>query len=461
MTNRVFGSWNFYKSCIYIAVPVMLQQLIMGLVSLIDNFMVAGLGDVKLAAVNVSNQLNFMYLVVLNTCYGAGGIYMAQNSGANNQNGMQEAFRFKVILPVIISTLYMIAIFIDPKFFISLLTHGNSSQAEILDASAKYMTILALSFIPTAISGAIASSYREIGKPKITLIISVIATLINTFGNIILIYGYLGAPRLEEKGAAIATLIARLAEMIIFIVYMKMHKEKFYVRTRDILKIKIKKFYEMINKSSLIFFSEISWALSEMFMTALYNSRGGAETVAGMAAGFTIANIFFLVFQGIAVATMVVVGGTLGRGELEDAKDKAKWILNGSFIAGSVICFVEMSSIFMIPLVFSQLTNSAQVITRNLVILISCYMPLWSYINAQFAVSRAGGDAIFGVAVDIPVSLFIFAPIALILYKYTNVGPVAMFGISKLSDFAKVAIGFIMLKKERWVQKLTDSHSEV
>lgn len=454
--NKIFGDLNFYKLCVSIAVPVMAQQLIMGMVSLIDNFMVAELGDIKMAAVNVANQLNFIYMVILNTCYGAGAIYMAQNNGADNKEGMRQAFRFKVILPFIISVIYMILMLINPEIFMRLLTKGNYAQKEILISSSKYMNVIAFTFIPLSISGAIGSSYREIGKPHIPLIISVIATACNTFGNWILIYGNLGAPRLEETGAAIATLIARIIETALFIIYIKLHKEKFYVRTREILKVKINIFLAMLNKSSLIFLSEISWGISEMFMTALYNSRGGAETVAGMASGFTIANIFYLVFQGIFVSTMVIVGGDLGRGELKEAKNKAKWIMNGAIIAGLAVGLIEMSSIFLIPLIFSKLTVDAQAITRNLVILISCYMPVWTYINSQFAVARAGGDTLFGFAVDVPVSLLLFAPIALILAKFTSVGPVAMFGIAKLSDFAKITIAAIMLKKERWIRKLTE-----
>lgn len=454
--NKIFGDLNFYKLCVSIAVPVMAQQLIMGMVSLIDNFMVAELGDIKMAAVNVANQLNFIYMVILNTCYGAGAIYMAQNNGADNKEGMRQAFRFKVILPFIISVIYMILMLINPEIFMRLLTKGNHAQKEILISSSKYMNVIAFTFIPLSISGAIGSSYREIGKPHIPLIISVIATACNTFGNWILIYGNLGAPRLEETGAAIATLIARIIETALFIIYIKLHREKFYVRTREILKVKINIFLAMLNKSSLIFLSEISWGISEMFMTALYNSRGGAETVAGMASGFTIANIFYLVFQGIFVSTMVIVGGDLGRGELKEAKNKAKWIMNGAIIAGLAVGLIEMSSIFLIPLIFSKLTVDAQAITRNLVILISCYMPVWTYINSQFAVARAGGDTLFGFAVDVPVSLLLFAPIALILAKFTSVGPVAMFGIAKLSDFAKITIAAIMLKKERWIRKLTE-----
>lgn len=453
--KSAFGKWDFYKLCISIAAPVMLQQLIMGMVSLIDNFMVAELGDIKMASVNVSNQLNFIYFVLLNTFYGAGGIYMAQNKGAGNKFGMQQAFRFKVIFPLIISISYMCVMLTKPELFMKMMTNGNSAQDAIVESSVKYMSIIAFTFIPISISGAIGSAYREIGKPHIPLIISVIATLCNTLGNWILIYGNLGAPRLEETGAAIATFIARIIEMTLFIVYIKLYNEDFYVRTRNIFKIKISIFYDMIKKSSLIFLSEISWGLSEMFMTALYNSKGGAETVAGMASGFTIANIFYLIFQGVYVATAVIVGGTLGKGNLLEAKIKAGWIMNGSIIAGFVVGFIQVLSIFLIPVVFSNLTSEAQNITRNLVILISCYMPVWTYLNAQFAVSRSGGDTLFGFIVDVPVSLFLFAPIALLLSKYTGIGAVAMFGIAKLTDFIKVTLAYFMLKKERWVRNLT------
>ncbi|MDR2485811.1 MAG: MATE family efflux transporter, partial [Treponema sp.] len=67
MSSKYFGPFGFYREALSIALPVMLQQLIMSMVSLIDNFMVAGLGDISMAAVNVGNQINFIYLVAVNT----------------------------------------------------------------------------------------------------------------------------------------------------------------------------------------------------------------------------------------------------------------------------------------------------------------------------------------------------------------------------------------------------------
>lgn len=450
-----FGDWGFYKKCIAIAAPVMLQQLIMGLVSLIDNFMVAGLGDIKMASVNVANQVNFLFMVTIAVFYGAGGIYLSQHNGAKNPSGMKQAFRFKVIFAVGTAILYMTSLLLIPEFIINSMTHGNKEQLSIAEYAVKYFRVIAFTCIPMAYSGAIGTSYREIGKARLPLIVAIIAALTNSFLNWLLIYGNMGAPRLEVEGAAIATVIARLVEMVILIVCIKTKPQDFYVKTRDIFLIKASIFMEMIRKSSVIFFSEISWAASEILMTALYNSRGGAETVAGMAAGFTIANMFFLVFQGVHVATIVVVGGTLGAGDLNSAKMKARWILHGAVIAGIVIAIIEALSIFMIPFVFSNLTTEANKITIGLILLISAYMPLWSIIAAQFAVSRSGGDTLFGVIVDIPVSLFLFAPIAIVLAKYTSIGPVAMYGIAKLTDFLKVIIGCFMLKREKWVRNLT------
>ena len=76
-----------------IAIPVMLQQLIQSLVSLIDNFMVSGLGDVSMSGVNVARQVLFVFMIFVNTICMSGGIFLTQFYGAKDEKGMQQAFR--------------------------------------------------------------------------------------------------------------------------------------------------------------------------------------------------------------------------------------------------------------------------------------------------------------------------------------------------------------------------------
>ncbi len=450
-----FGPLRFYREALSIALPVMLQQLIMSLVSLIDNFMVAGLGDAKMAAVNVANQINFVYLVVLWTLCGAGGIYLAQFKGAGDEEGMKQAYRFKVILALAVSAVYFTLLMIIPDKLIAVMTMGNAAQAEIVELGAGYLRLVAFTLFPIAVSTAIGTSFREMGLPRIPLYISVAATLVNTAGNWLLIYGNLGAPRLEITGAAIATILARLAEMGAFLVYVKVRKTEFYVPLSRLAAVNRKLMVEILGKSGMMLLSETTWVVSETVMTALYNGRGGAEVVAGMAAGWTIANVFFLVFGGIHTATAVIVGGTLGAGKLDEARDRARWLKSGSLVAGVVVAAGAVASTLAIPLVFGNLTPDARAVTVGLVLVIAFYMPLWTVLNAQFAISRAGGDTALGMYVDLSVNVLLFVPGAFALALGTALGPVVMFAILKTTDWIKYVIARWYLNKERWVKNLT------
>lgn len=452
---KSIGPFRFYREALSIAVPVMLQQLIMSLVSLIDNFMVAGLGDAKMAAVNVANQINFVYLVVLWTLCGAGGIFMSQYRGAGDEEGMKQAYRFKAIFALLVSTVHFVLCWTVPDKLIAIMTEGNAAQAEIVAVGSTYLRVVSFTWFPIALSTSIGTAFREIGKPRVPLYISVIATLVNTAGNWILIYGNLGAPRLEVTGAALATIIARVAELAAFVVYVRTRKTPFYVPLRRLPAINWTIAKTILGKSGMMLVSETTWVVSETVVTALYNGRGGAEVVAGMAAGWTLANVFFLVFNGIHTAVAVIVGGTLGAGKLDEAREKARWLQFGAFVAGCAVALGAAASTFGIPLVFGNLTPGARAVTAGLILVIAAYLPVWALLNSQFAISRAGGDTALGMYVDFTVNTLLFIPGAFLLARLTPLGPVAMFGIIKSTDFVKLGIARWRLKKELWVKNLT------
>jgi putative MATE family efflux protein len=451
-----FGPMSFYREALAIALPVMLQQFIMSMVSLIDNFMVAGLGDISMASVNVTNQLSFIFFIIVNTICQAGGIYVAQFKGANDAEGMRQAFRFKIIFSIAVAALYFTLCWIIPQRMIGMMVLGNAQRNEIISKGSEYIKLLSWTLVPMAISFSIGTSFREIARPKAPLFISAAATIVNTVGNWILIYGNLGAPRLEVKGAAYATIIARIFELAVFLVYTSRNKPPFYTGIVKFFNVQWKFFVEVLFKSGMIFASELSWISSETIMTAMYNRRGGAEVVAGMAAGFTIANIFFMLFGGIWTASGVLVGGALGAGKLEEARSRAAWLKSGSIAAGVIIAFFgAIFSALLVPLVFSNLSPAARFNCIGLVYVILAYLPLWCFLNLQFAISRAGGDAATGMYTDLSVNTLLVVPGAVLLSYFTSLPPVPMFAIIKISDFAKMLIARHFLKKERWVRNLT------
>lgn len=453
-SSNNFGSASFYVQALKIAVPVMAQMLIQNLVSLIDNFMVAGLGDIKMSGVNITGQIIFVFMVFMNTINMAGGIFMTQFFGAKDKHGMKQAFCFKMWAGLLVVSIFSLVCFVIPRQVLGLMVMGNSQANSILDEGEKYVRIMGFMGIPWVISAMISSSLREIGKVKVPLVISVIATLVNTFFNWLFIYGNLGMPRLEVKGAAIATVIARTVEAVVFMGYMIRNKPDFAIKLFDLFRINFKLFVNILRKAWMIMLSEMVWAIAETITTALYNGRGGADVVSGMSASFAISNLFFVAFSGIITATGVIIGKDLGSGELDKARLEKVWLLNGAKIFGLFFTGVGFLCMLLVPVVFINLSLNSQTICRQMVFVMAVYMPAWVYINGQFAVSRAGGDTMMGMLVDGIGNVCIVIPGIFLLAKCTSIGPVAMYAIIKFVEVPKIIIAHFWLKKEKWVVNL-------
>ena len=138
MNNKYFGTSSFYKRALSIALPVMAQLLIQNFVSLIDNFMVAGLGDIKMSGVNVSGQINFIFMILINTICMSGGIFMSQFKGAGDKEGMRQSFKFKIFLTGVFGISYMFVSFIAPRNLFNLMVTVNTDATAIVYQSVIY-----------------------------------------------------------------------------------------------------------------------------------------------------------------------------------------------------------------------------------------------------------------------------------------------------------------------------------
>ncbi|MBP5706989.1 MAG: MATE family efflux transporter, partial [Spirochaetales bacterium] len=248
--------------------------------------------------------------------------------------------------------------------------------------------------------------------------------------------------------------IARFAEMIMFLLFIMYRRQPFLVGLSRFWHIDFRLFGRIIRKSSLILYSECIWAISETVSAAFLNTRGGADVVSGMNAGLTISHLFFICFAGTTVSTGVVIGQELGAGRLERARQYKNWMLFGILVLGLAFMLFGFGSVCLIPLVFGRLSAAARHIAFCLVLVTATYMPLWAYINGQYAISRAGGDVKMGAVCD-TISNILFIGSIIILSFTTPLGPVALYAIVKLSDIVNMLVAQFWLRRERWVVNLT------
>ena len=266
---------------------------------------------------------------------------------------------------------------------------------------------------------------------------------------------FIGSKVAGKRGAACATIIARFVEMTLFIAYVNREKPPFFGGRGDRLRTDWTLFGAILRRGGLMLFSEVLWVISETVTTAVYNGRGGADVVSGMSAGWAIVNLLFVSFGGINTATSVIIGKTLGEGKLDEARKQKTWMLSAAVVFGLFMSLMGGVVMLLVPAVFGNLSPAAQEICRSLVLLASVYMPVWIYNNVQFSVARAGGDTVMGAVVDGSVTLCIVIPGILLLARWTDWGPVLMYGVLRLTDFLKILIAQLWLKKERWVKNLT------
>lgn len=119
-----------------------------------------------------------------------------------------------------------------------------------------------------------------------------------------------------------------------------------------------------------------------------------------------------------------------------------------------IMGFVGMMTVCLIPVVFGSLSNSAQSICRQMVFGIALFMPIMVYVNAQYAVSRAGGDTTSLMFVDGITTILLIVVGILFTTKFTQLGPVAMYMICRCVDFVRIILAVFLLKKERWLRNL-------
>ena len=269
--ERFIGDKNFYKLVFGVAVPIIVQNGISNFVGLLDNVMVGAVGTEQMTGVSIANQLIFIY----NLCVFGGlsgvGIFTAQFFGKRDDEGVRDSFRMKLWTGVVLTLIAtaVLLLFSAPLIGLYLNEEGVSENALLtLGYGQAYMRLIVLSFLPFMLLQVYASTLRECGETLLPMKASLIAVTTNLFLNWVLIYGHFGMPALGVVGAAWATLIARIVEVLIVVIYAHTHKEK-HTFVEDLYRtIKVRRTYlkEYVTKGFPILANEALWSTGISFL---------------------------------------------------------------------------------------------------------------------------------------------------------------------------------------------------
>ena len=339
------------KQVLSLALPAALKHLVDILQVLVDMLMVGRVGVASLGAVGIAMQF-LMFLNVLMTLYVVGGnSLIARLIGSGRKKRASRMVFSLAFFALVLSSVVAFVLYPWSEFLYGLM--GASSEIA-LEGERYFGTILLglpLLFLDNLLYNALSAA----GDTKSSLYIKLISTLINALANYALIFGHFGFDAMGVEGAAIATLLSYGFNVVVYmwlLLYQSEAKLLFYPRINiaDIKAALSIGYPAAIDRGISVF--------SFLLFVSIIANYGVAE-LAGYQVGLRIEGVAFMPGLGFAIASMALVGQSLG------AKKEQKAYEMGLTTAKIAAYFMGTVGVFLI--VFSSFfagffTNDAKTI---------------------------------------------------------------------------------------------------
>lgn len=451
---------SIYRRALTLAVPMMIQNGITNMVGLVDSVMVGSLGTEAMTAVTIVGQLMFVFNLGIFGGLSGPGIYGAQFFGQKNMDGFRSAVRMKRFICISFLLVGLLAFSLKDEFLIGLYLKGESGSIDAaltMQNAKEYLKIMRFSMLPFVITQIYAGSLRETGDSIKPMVAGVASVVVDIVFNYLLIFGKFGFPELGVKGAAAATVLARIVEMLVVLIWANLRRDKheFLHGLYKTFLVPKELAVKMLKKSVPIFFNEFLWAGGIAVLTQTYATRG-LEIVAGINISNALCNLFNVVFVALGNAVGILIGQTLGAGEYEKAKKDSFSLMKftGGVCLALTAILIAGSKVF--PL-FYDTTEQVRALGTSFIIITAVFFPVQGFLNAMYFTLRSGGKTFVTFLFDSVFSWVFTIPLAVILCKLTNLPILPVYAIVNAADIIKVAIGYALIKKGVWISSIVEN----
>lgn len=443
---------EFYKRLFLITTPIALQNLITSSLNMLDTMMIGKVGEIELASVGIANQYYFLFSLVTNAIAVGASVLIAQLWGKKDCNNIKLVLSKSLFYNLFLAFIFIILGLTVPSKIISIFNNDPT----VIKIGVEYLKIVVFSYFFTTLTFTFSSGLRSIENTKLPMWASFVGLCVNGILNAILIFGLFGVPAMGIKGAAIATLIARIIEfsIVIIAVYTKI----------DVLKIKFKDVFSLpkslsnalSNVTLPILANEACWGLGTLTYAAIY-ARIGTGAAASIQICTTVTNLFMILIFGLANAAVVIIGNEIGANREDEAIEASKKIAS---ISMKVSIFLGIFlALLAKPIVgFFNVSHEVKLSSQYILYIYSLLMVFRVY-NAVMIVGilRGGGDSTYGSILQgitlwtIGIPLAAFAAFVLKLPVYFVVA------FAAVEELVKVVLIVKRFKSFKWLKNMVNN----
>jgi putative MATE family efflux protein len=322
-----------------LSIPGMVGMLVMSLYNIVDTFWVSGLptGTKAIAALTVLFPIQMIAGAVgMGTAAGVVSL-VARRFGAGRADEANRAAGNAISFALLMGSLFALAGVLGAGPLVRLL----GATPGVSDLAVAYLTIVAVGFPLMMVGSVLNSLYRAAGNTLVPMLLMTTAALTNGTLDPLLIYGPGPFPRLEIRGAAIATVTAQVVTAVASLVYLRTRRSGYAIRLHHLpLRLSVIADIAQVGAPATadtclrsVVASIFNWVLA------------GFGPVALAAQGLSL-RVMMLVISclggGVNQALTPIVGYTFGaldyRRMWRAYRIAAVWTGGGGFLLGGVVC---------------------------------------------------------------------------------------------------------------------------
>lgn len=447
--KRYIGPRAFYRKASLLAIPLAIQQLVSSCMGIIDSLMVSWIHQVS--AVGTAVQIETLCTAVAWGAIAGTGIFSAQFYGAHDQKNLKRTFGLSIILGMGIGLIWLIIAAIFGRQIISFYIQDRA----VIENSYQYLMIAMFSYIPLCLGFSFSYIYRSIQNTKVPLIIGIAAMGINIFVNYILIFGHLGCPALGIKGAALGTFIAQSFMLVSHIAYAYFSKQQFIGTFQEMFSLDYRFVKPIMRKIQPLIFNELMFGFGSTLFVKAFGVLG-TSSMDAYYVGAKLSDVFNAVVTGISNATAVMLGVSLGSGDVREAREE------GNYFVGMAVFLAVMSIVFIFGFSYQLVAifqlEDTYVVEQAVAIVkvFSLKIALRMFIVIVFSSLRAGGDSKILALLDSGLMWGIGIPLAFISVHLFHIQSIAMvFLVCQIEQIIRVYLGMKRYQKGEWAVNLT------
>ena len=447
---------GFYRSAIALMLPMILQNLVTNFMALADSFMVGALGETELAAVTMANSVFYVLSLIIFGIQSGTGVLVAQYYGKGRLDAINRIMGMGYYVSLGLTALIALLAFFFPIQLMQLVTNNP----DLWEPGAEYARIVGFSYVCMAFSGVYIAVQRSMENPGLGAILLTVSGALNILLNYMFIFGKWGAPAMGCAGAAVATLLSRVLEVLV-VTGCFFRSKRLPVKPGLMLRPGRIIAGDFIKYSLPVVLNEGMWSLAmSLFSIIMGHMPDSTPILAAYTIAGNIDRMAAVALFAAGNATAVIIGRDIGCGDTKEIYGKGVALNFVCFVTGiiSMGILLTIRATLLDGFIFPLMDISAEAgeLAKMMLAFIAVVMPLRSLNLCNIVgVFRGGGDVRYGLICDIGPLYCVCLPAAALCGLVFGLGITAVYVCICLDDFCKVFLCLPRLRSGKWINSVT------